>query len=132
VTWRPARVVGVASARTGWYRPPLEPVGGSALPTPDWSVWIQIWSFEYKFDHFYLKNWKKSKKINSVPHSHINTVWDPKKSKKIKPSSLFYVSYFKFLYNYFLNFVVQKINSKMVKSGIVVLTRRDKVDADGL
>jgi hypothetical protein len=22
----------------GWYRPSLEPVGGSALSTPDWSV----------------------------------------------------------------------------------------------
>jgi hypothetical protein len=54
------------------------------------------------------------------------------RSKKIKPSHLFYVSYFKFLYNCFLNFVVQKINSKMVKSGIVVLTRREKADADGL
>jgi hypothetical protein len=48
-----------------------------------------------------------------------------KRILKIKPSRLFYVSYFKFLCNYFLNFVVQKINSKMIKSGIVVLTGRE-------
>jgi hypothetical protein len=34
--------------------------------------------------------------------------------------------YFKFLYNYFLNFVVQKINSKIVKFGMVVLTKTEK------
>jgi hypothetical protein len=45
------------------------------------------------------------------------------RSKKIKCSRLFYVSYFKFLYNYFLNFIVQKINSKMVKSRMVVQLR---------
>jgi hypothetical protein len=37
-----------------------------------------------------------------------------------------------FLYNCFLNIVVQKINSKMVKSGMMVLTGRNKADADGL
>jgi hypothetical protein len=52
--------------------------------------------------------------------------------KKIKPIRLFYISYFNFLYNYFLNFVIQKINSKMVKSEMVVLTGREKADADGL
>jgi hypothetical protein len=31
----------------------------------------------------------------------------------------------------FLKFVVHKLNSKMVKSEMVVLTRREKVDADG-
>jgi CRISPR/Cas system CMR-associated protein Cmr3 (group 5 of RAMP superfamily) len=51
-----------------------------------------------------------------------------KKSKKIKTSRLFYVSYFKFLNNCFLNFVVQKMNSKMVKCGMVVLTEREKAD----
>jgi hypothetical protein len=45
-------------------------------------------------------------------------------SKKIKPSHLFYVLYFKFLYNYFLNFVVPKINSKMVNSKMMVLRER--------
>jgi hypothetical protein len=46
---------------------------------------------------------------------------------------LFYVSYFKFLYNYFLNFIVQKINSKIVKCEMVVLNWRendDVADAD--
>jgi hypothetical protein len=47
-TLEPGRVVA-----SGWYRPHycllLEPVGGSVLSTIDWSVWIQIWSFEYEF-----------------------------------------------------------------------------------
>jgi hypothetical protein len=51
-----------------------------------------------------------------------------KNFKKNKTSHLFYVSYFKFLYNYFLNFVVQKINYKLAKYGIVVLTGREKTD----
>jgi hypothetical protein len=33
-----------------------------------------------------------------------------------------------FLYNCFLNFIIQKINSKMVKCGMVVLIRREKTD----
>jgi hypothetical protein len=45
-----------------------------------------------------------------------------KYSKKIKTSHLFYVSYFKFLYICFLNFVLQKMNSKMVKCEMMVLT----------
>jgi hypothetical protein len=32
----------------------------------------------------------------------------------------------------FLKFVVYELNSKMVKSGIVVLTGREKADDDGL
>jgi hypothetical protein len=36
--------------------------------------------------------------------------------------NLFYVLYFKFLYNYFLKFVIHKINSEMVK-----LTVREKI-----
>jgi hypothetical protein len=32
----------------------------------------------------------------------------------------------------FLKFVVHELNFKMVKSGIVVLTGREKVDTDGL
>jgi hypothetical protein len=47
---------------------------------------------------------------------------------KFKTSCLFYVSYFKFLCNCFLNFVVQKMNSKLVKCGMVVLTEREKPD----
>jgi hypothetical protein len=38
------------------------------------------------------------------------------------------VSYFKFLYNYFLKFVVHKINSEMVKFVMMVLTERKKTD----
>jgi hypothetical protein len=41
---------------------------------------------------------------------------------------LFYVSYFKFLCNYFIKFVVHKINSKIIKSEMVVLTIRGKVN----
>jgi hypothetical protein len=37
---------------------------------------------------------------------------------------LFYVSYFKFLYNFFLKFIVHEMNFEMVKSIIVVLTGR--------
>jgi hypothetical protein len=43
-------------------------------------------------------------------------------------SNLFYVSYFKFLCNYFLKFIVHKINSKMVKSEMVMLTEGEKTD----
>jgi hypothetical protein len=42
--------------------------------------------------------------------------------------NLFYVSYFNFLCNCFLKIVVHKINSEMVKSGMVVLTRKEKAD----
>jgi hypothetical protein len=66
--------------------------------------------FEYKFDCFFF------------------TVWGPKSSKKIKTSHLFYVSYFKFWYNYFLKFVVYKINSKMVKYEMVVVTEIENID----
>jgi hypothetical protein len=45
-------------------------------------------------------------------------------------SNLFYVSYFKVLYNYFRKFIVHKINSEMVKSRMVVLTRRVKNNVD--
>jgi hypothetical protein len=38
--------------------------------------------------------------------------------------NLFYVSYF----NFFLKFIVHKINSEMVKHEMVVLTRREKAD----
>jgi hypothetical protein len=75
------------------YRSPLEPVSSSALSTPDWSVWIQIdrlnmnlvvwiqiWWFLIIWGQ---KIWKKSKKLNFMPHSPINTVWGPKNSKTI-------------------------------------------------
>jgi hypothetical protein len=48
--------------------------------------------------------------------------------KKIKTSRLFYVSYFIFLYNCFFNFIVQKINFKMVKCGMMMVTGREKID----
>jgi hypothetical protein len=50
------------------------------------------------------------------------------RSKKFKISRLFYVSYFNFLYNCFINFVVQNLNSKIVETGMVVLTGREKSD----
>jgi hypothetical protein len=65
-------------------------------------VWIQIWP--------------------------VLTVWGPKNSKIFKTSSLFYVSYFDFLYNCFVNYVFQKMNSKIVKYWMVVLIEREKVD----
>jgi hypothetical protein len=34
--------------------------------------------------------------------------------------------------DYFLKFIVHELNSKMVKSRMVVLTRREKADADRL
>jgi hypothetical protein len=34
--------------------------------------------------------------------------------------------------DFFLKFVVHKLNSKIVKSRMVVLTEREKADADGL
>jgi hypothetical protein len=47
-------------------------------------------------------------------------------------SNLFYVSYFKFLCNYFLKFIIHKMNSKIVKSGIVIDWEKnaDMPDAD--
>ncbi len=43
-------------------------------------------------------------------------------------SNLFYISYFNFLCNYFLKFIAHKINSKIIKSEMVMLTRREKTD----
>jgi hypothetical protein len=40
--------------------------------------------------------------------------------------NLFFVSNFKFLCNYFLKFIIHKINSEMAKSEKVVLTEREK------
>jgi hypothetical protein len=43
------------------------------------------------------------------------------------------VSYFKFLYNYFLKFIVHEINSEMVKFGMLMLIVRENdnmVDAN--
>jgi acetolactate synthase small subunit len=34
--------------------------------------------------------------------------------------------------DYFLKFVVHELNSEMVKSGMVALTRWEKADADGV
>jgi hypothetical protein len=42
--------------------------------------------------------------------------------------NLFYVSYFNFLCNYFLKFIVHEMNSKIFKSEIVVLTERENTD----
>jgi hypothetical protein len=43
-------------------------------------------------------------------------------------SNLFYVSCFKLLCNYFLKFVIHKMNSEIFKSGMVNLTGREKSD----
>jgi hypothetical protein len=43
-------------------------------------------------------------------------------------SNLFYVSYFKFLYNYFLKFTIQNTNFEMIKSAMVILIAREKSD----
>jgi hypothetical protein len=40
----------------------------------------------------------------------------------------YYVLYFQFNVIYFLKFIVHKTNSKMVKSGMVKLTGREKTD----
>jgi hypothetical protein len=91
-------------------------------------IWIQIWSF------FTIWGQKNSKRINFILHPPINIVWgkkilkNSKKSKKFKTSCLFYVSYFKFVYNCFLKFVIHKINFKIVKFEIVMLTGREKTD----
>jgi hypothetical protein len=42
--------------------------------------------------------------------------------------NLRYIPYFKFLCNCFLKFVVHKMNSKMFKSEMVVLTNSEKTD----
>jgi uncharacterized protein YacL len=41
---------------------------------------------------------------------------------------IYFVSYFNFLYNYFLKFIVYKIHSEMVKSEMMILTGREKTD----
>jgi hypothetical protein len=43
-------------------------------------------------------------------------------------ANLFYVSYFKFVYNCFLKFIVHKIKSEMVTSQMVVLIGRENAD----
>jgi hypothetical protein len=48
--------------------------------------------------------------------------------KKTKTSCLFYISYFTFYVIIFLNFVVHKIKFEIIKSRIVVLTVREKID----
>jgi hypothetical protein len=50
------------------------------------------------------------------------------KSKKFKTSHLFYVLYFNFLYNYFLKFVIHKINFEIVKFKMILLTEKEKTD----
>jgi hypothetical protein len=42
--------------------------------------------------------------------------------------NLFYVPYFKFLYNYFFKFIIHKMNSEMVKSKMMMLAGREKTD----
>jgi hypothetical protein len=49
-------------------------------------------------------------------------------SKNFQTRRSFYVLCFKFLYNYFLKFVIHKMNSEMVKSGMVLLSGREKSD----
>jgi hypothetical protein len=71
----------------------------------------------------------KNLKINFVSHPPINIVSGAKKSKKLKNSKL--VIYFmyhilKILHNCFLNFIVQKVNYKMVKCEMVVLIETEK------
>jgi hypothetical protein len=39
--------------------------------------------------------------------------------------NLFYVLYFKILFNYFLKFIIHKMNYKIVKSEMVMLTERE-------
>jgi hypothetical protein len=39
--------------------------------------------------------------------------------------NLFYISYFKFLCNFFLKFIVYTIDPEMVKSGMVMLPERE-------
>jgi hypothetical protein len=87
-----------------------------------------IGRFEYEFDYlninltvfyrFSLKNFKKIKIRTPSTYKHRLRF---KKTKKIKTNRLFYVSYSKILYNYFLKFVIHEMNSKMIKSGMVVL-----------
>jgi hypothetical protein len=43
-------------------------------------------------------------------------------------SNLFYVSYYNFLYNYFLKSFVHKINFKIIKSRTVKLAEREKTN----
>jgi hypothetical protein len=54
-TWQRDQALRLMSARGGWYRPhyrlPLGLVDSSDVVTPDWSIWIKIWLFEYEFDN---------------------------------------------------------------------------------
>jgi hypothetical protein len=42
--------------------------------------------------------------------------------------NLFYISYLNFLCNYFLKFIAHKIDSKIVKSEMVMLISREKTN----
>jgi hypothetical protein len=59
-TARPRRRGRAGACPVGWYRShyclPLGLAGGSDTAAHDWSVWIEIWSFEYEFDWLNLKN----------------------------------------------------------------------------
>jgi hypothetical protein len=111
------------------YRPPS--------PVATWHDPIgPYFSFKFKFNHLNAKTSRfdslRSKKLktnsknsNFISHPPINIVWGP---KKFKTSHLFYVLYFNFLSNYFLKFLVHEMNSKIVKSRIVVLTEGEKTD----
>jgi hypothetical protein len=43
-------------------------------------------------------------------------------------SNLFYVSYFKFVCNFFLKFIVNTTNSKIIKSRMIMLIKSEKFD----
>jgi hypothetical protein len=59
---------------------------------------LLIGPFKFKFDYLNM-----NLNINLTIFNHLRS----KKSKKIKTSHLFYVSYLKSVYNCFLNFVVK-------------------------
>jgi hypothetical protein len=83
---------------------------------------LLIYPFKFKCDRLRSKNSKKFKFHTTFTYKyHLRS----KQLKKLKTRHLFYVSYFKFVYNYFLKFIIHEINSKIIKSKIMVLTMRD-------
>jgi hypothetical protein len=85
---------------------------------------LLIYPFKFKCDRLRSKNSKKFKFHTTFTYKyHLRS----KQLKKLKNRHLFYVSYFKFVYNYFLKFIIHEINSEIVKSKIMVLTEREKI-----
>jgi hypothetical protein len=69
------------------------------------------------------------KNSNFIIHPPINT---PRlKNQKNSNFPIYFMYHVLFVFNYFLKFIIHKMNYKIVKSEIMVLTRKEKTDVTG-